>query len=257
MVVGAVELIAATTAFNQHLTELTGWKNLKSWVRWGFQSLEPAMLAKMRFSALISGLTPVMLAAGMRNAYFAERFLEEMILVCNAEEDKADISFIVGQAFTLFGPLLAPLSAAAGSAVGGGIAATSTSGAISVGKGLAQMGLTAGAKAAALDASFAPSMSASSSLAPMRVVVEDWDIPMTRGRSATVYTAPTPTETKSIATAEERYHYSVNPMQYAMCLFKYLTNLTRPTRSEMIVINEFGGIRQLQALYEFMKHPPL
>lgn len=258
LVLAAVEKIAETKLFNQYLTELTGWKNLKSWTRWALNSLEPSMMAKMRYVTLVEGLTPVMLAAGMRNAYFAERFLEEMVLICLAEQDKADVSFIVGQTFSLFGPLLAPLSAAAGSAVGGGIAALGTKGAITAGKTLTQMGLTAGAKALALDPALAGGMSLNGGLAPIGfTTAEDWDNIPTRARSATIYSAPAPSQTSSVATAEERYHYSANPMQYASCLFKYLTNLRTPSRSEQLVIDEFGGIRQLTALYDFIKHPPM
>jgi hypothetical protein len=237
IVLGAIGEIATTREFNRHLTELTGWKNLKSWVRWAGRSLEPAMLTKMRYEALVNGLTPLMLEAGMRHAYFAERFIEELILICNAEQDKADISFIIGQAFTLFGPLLAPLSAAAGQAAGAGLAGVSTKGAISVGKGLAQMGVTAGGKAVALDPSLAAGMSSSSSVAPVGFV------------------APTTVQKKPEASEEERYHYSVNPMQYALCLFKYLTNLESYSPAERIVIIEFGGVRKVHTLYEFLKHP--
>jgi hypothetical protein len=237
IVLNAIGEIAATREFNRHLTELTGWKNLKSWLRWAGRSLEPTMLRKMRFEALVNGLTPLMLEAGMRHAYFAERFIEEIILICYAEQDKADVSFIVGQAFTLFGPLLAPLSAAAGQAAGGALAGTATKGAISVGKGLTQMGATAGAKALALDSSTSASMSSTNSTA------------------AIGFTAPTSVESKSEATAEERYHYSVNPMQYALCLFKYLTNLQAYSAAERIVILEFGGTRRLHVLYDFLKHP--
>jgi hypothetical protein len=59
------------------------------------------------------------------------------------------------------------------------------------------------------------------------------------------------------ATREERYHYSVNPMQYAICLFKYLTLLSRPTPSEMLVIDDFGGTARLARLYDLIKHPPM
>jgi hypothetical protein len=257
MITGAVEGIAATREFNRHLTELTGWKNLKSWVRWAGRSLEPAMLAKMRWTAITEGLTAEMLAAGTRQAYFAERFLEEMVLICLAEQDKTDVRFVVGEAFTLFGPLLAPFSAAAGAAAGGGIAAMATKGAISTGQKLAQMGVTAGGKALAVDPALSAGMASGSSLAPIGFVTEDWAIPATRGRSSAVYSAPTAADLSSIATAEERYHYSVNPMQYALCLFKYLTNLSRPSSSEQLVIGEFGGAAKLQALYEFIKHPDL
>jgi hypothetical protein len=254
LVLLAVEEIAATREFNRHLTELTGWKNLKSWVRWAGRSLEPPMLAKMRYVALVDGLTPIMLAAGMRHAYFAERFLEELVLICLAEQDKADIAFIIGQAFTLFGPLLAPLSAAAGQAAGGALAGTATRGAISVGQTLIQMGANAGAKAIALDPTLSAGMSHGSSAAPMGF--DEWNVP-TRERRGAGYVPPPPAPPPAtpVASVEERYHYSVNPMQYAVCLFKYLTNLRRPTPAEQLVINEFGGAPRLAALYDFIKHP--
>jgi hypothetical protein len=99
------------------------------------------------------------------------------------------------------------------------------------------MGLTAGSKAVALDPSLASGMSSSSSVAPIGFV------------------APTNVEKKPEASVEERYHYSVNPMQYALCLFKYLTNLKSYSPAERIVILEFGGLRKVHALYEFLKHP--
>jgi hypothetical protein len=44
-------------------------------------------------------------------------------------------------------------------------------------------------------------------------------------------------------------------MQYALCLFKYLTNLESYSPAERIVIIEFGGVRKVHTLYEFLKHP--
>lgn len=279
--------IATTRTFNQYLDELTGWKNLKSWARWAGNALEPSILKKARFTAIVEVLTPQMQAAGMRRAYFAEEMLEEMILICNAEREKADISFIVSQAFMVFGPLLAPFSAAAGVAAAGHVASSTgsaavsvaTRGAISLGQNLAQMGVNAGAVAAEMDARFAPGMSASSPTAPTGAGV--WDRIETRARSGAMRSASPPPpllrgrregsnptgaplsppatglSDMTTATTEERYHYSVNPMQYAICLFKYLNRLASPSASELLVINEFGGTRNLANLYESLKHPPM
>ena len=271
--------IATTRTFNQHLDELTGWKNLKSWARWAGRSLEPSILKKARFTAIIEVLTPQMQAAGLRRAYFAEETLEEMILICNAEKEKADISFIVSQAFMVFGPLLAPFSAAAGVAAAGHVASSSgataaslaTRGAISLGQNLGQMGVNAGAIAAEVDPRFAPGMSETSPTAPTGAGV--WDRIETRARSGASRSASPPPpllrtgprvsppnnglSDTTTATTEERYHYSVNPMQYAICLFKYLTRLASPSPSELLVINEFGGARTLANLYENLKHPPM
>jgi hypothetical protein len=76
----------------------------------------------------------------------------------------------------------------------------------------------------------------------------------TRGRSVNVLERP-PVTAPPLAGKEERYHYSVNPMQYAMALFKYLTT-AKQGRAELIVIKEFGGARVLANLYERIKHPP-
>lgn len=248
--------IGATKAFNDNLDSIVGWKNLKSWMRWAGGSLEPTILRKARFTAIIEILTPAMFDAGMRRAYFADKFLEEMILVCRAEQDKADVSFVVETAFMVFGPLLAPLSAAAGSAVGGGIAGTAVTSSISAGRSLAQVGVTAGGTAATVDSRSgatinADEMSAVSAISGLGV--DEWDVP-TRGRSATVLERPS-VSAPPLASKEGRYHYSVNPMQYAMALFKYLTTVTAG-KADLIVIKEFGGASVLANLYERIKHPP-
>lgn len=283
-ILAVVAAIAATRKFNLYLEELTGWKNLKSWARWGMRALEPAMLKRMRYTAIIEVLTAEMLAAGMRRSYFAEKFLEEMILVCNAEIEKADISFVVSQAFAIFGPLLAPFSAAASHAVGGGIAGASTSGAISVGKALGQMGARAGGNALLIDpvdaainernvvsiTGFGDAPTESTVYTPTGPGALGIGPVVGRGRSNAVFAppseirtvVPTPRPTVAIsepldASRDERYHYSVNPMQYAVALFKYLTLLASPTVSEMLVIDDFGGAARLARLYDLIKHPPI
>lgn len=254
--------IGETKSFNKELDDLVGWKNLKSWTRWAGRALEPSMLKKARYTAIVEVLTQAMLAAGIRRAYFAEKFLEEMILVCRAEMEKTDISFIVSQGFMVFGPLLAPLSMAAGAAAGGGIAGLATRGAISAGQQLAQMGIRAGANVAAIDPVLAPGMNQGSAAGPTGF--DEWNNIPTRGRSNAVSGPPPPAtpvapvvSSPLASSAEEQYHYQVNPMQYAVCLFKYLTTLPSPAAGERLVINEFGGSVYLARLYDMVKHPPV
>jgi len=254
--------IGETKSLNKELDDLVGWKNVKSWARWAGRALEPSLLKKARYTAIVEVLTHAMTSAGTRRAYFAEKFLEEMILVCRAEMEKADISFVVSQGFMVFGPLLAPFSIAAGAAVGGGVAGIATRGAISVGQQLAQMGVNAVANLANVDPVLSSGMSGSSATAPTGF--DEWDNIQTRGRSSAVTGAPPPltppppvVSSAITASAEEKYHYQVNPMQYAVCLFKYLTNLGAPTVGERLVINEFGGSSYLARLYDLIKHPPM
>lgn len=284
--------IGTTRTFNQYLDELAGWKNLKSWARWAGRAIEPSILKKARFTAIVEVLTPQMQAASLRRAYFAQEMLEEMILICNAEKEKADIAFIVSQAFMVFGPLLAPFTAAAGAAAAGHAAGSgaqaaslATRGAISVGRQLGQMGINAGAGVLEVGTPFAPGMSESNPTAPAGAGV--WDRIQTRERSGAMRSAAPPPpllrtareggagdrgdhsasprmspqgtglSDTTTASREERYHYSVNPMQYAICLFKYLTRLASPSASEQLVIDEFGGTQNLARLYEDLKYPPM
>lgn len=262
-VMQALTEIGETRAFNTLLDNLVGWKNLKSWGSWGLRAIEPSMLTKMRFSAIETGLTTPMLDAGVRNAHFAQKFLEELILVARLQQDKADVSFSIGMAFMCFGPLLAPLSAAAGSAVGGGVAGFATTSSISAGKSLGQFGVTAGGKALALDSGHAATMDEKNMLGPTGFS-DDWDNLPTRGRSATIYSAPAPAPpARPMATAEEKTHGTcinpVNPMQYATCLFDYLMSLNPRTMtvSERIVVEEFGGLKTVAYLEELLDCPPM
>jgi hypothetical protein len=240
-------------AFNKKLDDLVGWKNLTAWARWAGRALEPAMLVKMRFSNLETALMRPMQDAGVQNRHFANRFLEELVLVCQKEQNKADVSFSVGMAFMCFGPLLAPLSAAAGAAAGAGIAGLATTSSISAGKSLVQMGVTAGAGALTLDPNFSALMDGKSSIGPT-----GFSMPaqVKAGHAAASDSA------RPRANAEERTHGTainpVNPMQYASCLFDYLNNLPRSSRTaaELIVIQEFGGQQMIAFLDELLDVGP-
>jgi len=260
-VIADVNSIAATKQFNKLLNELVGWKNLKSWARWVGRSAEPAILKRDRMSSIVTVMENELNAASVRRAYFAERFLEEVNLICNAEIEKTDISYMVGMAFTVFGPLLAPLSAAAqaaasatatgANAVARGMA---TKAAISLGQTLTQVGVTAGLNYAEVGSSVSAGMSktnATSATGVASASYETWDNIQTRSRSNAVIARPVPEPDQ--ATDKEREHYSVNPLQYAVCLFQYLSEKSPLTDYETRVVKEFGGADKVQFLYETLE----
>ena len=253
IVLRALLEIGEYKAFNKLLDNLVGWKNLTAWARWAGRALEPAMLTKMRFSDLETALMRPMQDAGVQNRHFAHRFLEELVLVCQKEQNKADVSFSIGMAFMCFGPLLAPLSAAAGAAAGGGIAGLATTTSISAGKSLAQMGITAGSNALAVDPTHSALMDEKNSIAPT-----GFSMPaeLKAGHAVAASSA------RPRASVEEKKHGTsinpVNPMQYASCLFDYLNNLPRSSRTaaELIVIKEFGGQAMIASLDELLDVGP-
>lgn len=260
-VLRAVQAIARTRRFNKILDDLVGWKNLKSWARWAGRAMEPAILKRDRMSSIVTVFETELNAASVRRAHFAERFLEEILLICNAEIERTDISYMVGMAFMVFGPLMAPLSAAAGAAASATSSGTSalargmaTKGAISLGKTLAEMGVNSGAKSAVVGSSFSSGMSSTSSTAATGIAsvvddTEDWDNIPTRGRSHAVTSRPS-----DLATTKELYHYSVNPLQYAVSLFEYLSEKNSFDKNEQLVVDEFGGLSKVRYLYETLEN---
>jgi hypothetical protein len=253
LILRALLEIGEYKAFNQKLDNLVGWKNLTAWARWAGRAIEPAMLTKMRFSDLETALMRPMQDAGVQNRHFANRFLEELVLVCQKEQNKADVSFSIGMAFMCFGPLLAPLSAAAGAAAGGGIAGLATTSSISAGRSLVQTGITAGGNALAVDPVHASLMDAKNSIGPTGFSMPG------DSKSGLLRASPT---MRPRATGEEKTHGTainpVNPMQYASCLFDYLNNLPRSSRTgaELIVIEEFGGQRMIAFLDQLLDVGP-
>ena len=277
-VLAALGQIGTTKEFNKYLTELTGWKNLKSWASWALRSAEPAMLAKDRLTSVIEILRMQMLELGKADKYFGERFLEEVILVCQNELDKTDVAFTIQVGFMVFGPLLAPYTAAAAAAAGAStsnavlsaVRSTATSAGTSLAQSVGQAGITGGAGYGTVGSAMSAGMSEGNTTAPTNISSmappatrsrsdatwselhgrsnEDWSV-STRGRSGAVTSQP--------ATAAEQYHYSVNPAQYAECLFKYLGELgARASRTEELVITEFGGVKKVNYLYETLAIGP-
>lgn len=270
IIIAALQDICERKAFHDILDNLVGWKNKIAWLRWAGRALEPTMMKKDRMTSLAAALEPYRIAYSQSHKYFAERIIEELIIICNLEADKADVKYVIDVAFLAFGGFLAPFTHAASTAVGGGLAGTAVSGATSLGRNLVQMGLTAGANALATDSIRGTGMSAHVEAKDAAFgETFDWDSVSTRGRSTAVSKTvqpmtPAPVveigESKEAkATPEDKYHYSVNPMQFTVSLFKYLTTKPRNlyTRTDHIIMEEFGGYVTMLKLYNVIKHPPV
>lgn len=269
-IVTALQDICERKAFHDILDNLVGWKNKISWLRWAGRALEPTMMKKDRMVAIAAALEPYRIEYSQANKYFAERIVEEMIIICNLEADKADVKYIMDIAFLAFGGFLAPFTGAAATAAGGGIAGLATQGAIGVGRTLGQMGVTMGVSVATVGTARGGPMSEHKAVLETATGESfDWDSVSPRARSGGMSRPVQPMTPAPVveigeskeqkATAEEKFHHSVNPMQFTVSLFKYLTTKPRNTytTTDHVIMEEFGGYVKMLKLYNVIKHPPV
>lgn len=137
--------------FAKYYLEEVGWTNVRSWATWALRAATPAMLAGATARDATEFLRGLALRAGVAGKTYAERYLLELSIYCQAEADKADVSFVMGQATTLLGVVAGPLLS---QALGSGVLGTLAKGA----KSGAEIGLTTLARENLVDGAESPTV---------------------------------------------------------------------------------------------------
>ncbi len=109
--------IAGKENFIKALNNEISW-NRESVARWLIRMITPEIESKNKWTERSSLLQSLSLSAAAENREFAEQLYLEMSIYCECMADRVDVKFIVGQAFTLLGSVLAPLKATLSAPVG-------------------------------------------------------------------------------------------------------------------------------------------
>jgi hypothetical protein len=105
--------------FARYYLDEVGWTSAHSWLTWGLRLATPAMVAGPGARDAQEFLSSLALAAGVKGKQYAEAYLLELSIYCSHEADRADVSFCLGQATSLFGVLLGPVISGLGWGVAG------------------------------------------------------------------------------------------------------------------------------------------